>query len=75
MGFRFAFAIYASSVDGEQAVARFSVQHAITGAHTWTTALVLMAFGEVLARVLILQARRLYVKRGSAGDPRRALAY
>ena len=75
MGFRFAFAIYANSVDGEHALARFSVQHAITGANTWTTALVLMAFGEVLARVLILQARRLYAERGGAGDPRRALAY
>jgi hypothetical protein len=58
MGFRFAFAFYASH-SGAASIARFSIQHEITGAAVWTTALVLMAFGQVLARIAILQARRI----------------
>ncbi len=57
MGFRFWFAYYAYH-SGGPAVARFSVRHDITGADIWTTALVLMAFGQVLARLGVLQARR-----------------
>ncbi len=34
------------------------VRHDITGAQTWTAALVLMAFGQVPARVGVLQVRR-----------------
>jgi hypothetical protein len=58
MGFRFLFALYANTAAGEQALGRFSAAHAITSAQAWTTALVLMAFAEVLARVGIMQARR-----------------
>ena len=57
MGARFAFAVY-STHSGAPSVLRFSIQHDITGAHVWQTALVLMALGEVLARVGVLQARR-----------------
>ena len=57
MGFRFWFAYYAYH-SGGPAVASFSVRHAITGADIWTTALVLMAFGQVLARLGVLQVRR-----------------
>jgi hypothetical protein len=63
MGFRFAFAIYANSDTGSAALGRFSFDHGITSGQAWTTALVLMAFGEVLARVGILQLRRLQVSR------------
>ena len=56
MGFRFWFAYYAYH-SGGPAVARFSVRHDITGADIWTTALVLMAFGQVLARLGVLQVR------------------
>ena len=59
MGFRFLFAIYANSTAGSHAIAHFSADHAITSGQAWTTALVLMAFGEVLARVAVLQLRRL----------------
>jgi hypothetical protein len=59
MGFRFAFALYASSDAGGRAVGNFSRHHAISGSQAWTTALVLMAFAEVISRVVILQARRL----------------
>ena len=57
MGFRFGFAYYAYH-SGAGAVARFSASHQITGAGIWTTALVAMAFGQVLARLAVLQARR-----------------
>ena len=39
-------------------IAQFSIAQNITGDAVWMTALVLMAFGEVLARVLVLQIRR-----------------
>lgn len=57
MGFRFGFAYYAYH-SGATAVANFSRHHHLTGANIWTTALVVMAFGQVLARVGVLQARR-----------------
>jgi hypothetical protein len=57
MGFRFGFAYYAYH-GGGPAVARFSVQHDLSGANIWTIALVLMAFGQVLARLAVLQIRR-----------------
>jgi hypothetical protein len=57
MGFRFVFAYYAYH-SGGPSIARFSASHDITGAQIWTTALVIMAFGQVLARVGVLQARR-----------------
>jgi hypothetical protein len=57
MAARFAFAYY-STHGGRNEVAQFSITHNITGDAVWVTALVLMAFGEVLARVLILQIRR-----------------
>lgn len=69
MGFRFAFAVYAGTATGNEAIGRFSAQHAITGGQAWTTALVLMAFGEVLARVTILQLRRLQVSRVQSEAP------
>jgi hypothetical protein len=58
MGFRFLFALYANTAAGEQALGRFSAAHGITSGQAWTTALVLMAFAEVLARVGIMQVRR-----------------
>jgi hypothetical protein len=57
MGFRFGFAYYADH-GGGAAVARFSTQHDLSGAGIWTLALVTMAFGQVLARLALLQIRR-----------------
>ena len=59
MGLRFAFSVW-SSHGGAMDIARFSVNHDITGASAWTDALVLMAFGEVFTRtgLLVLRARR-----------------
>jgi hypothetical protein len=55
MGFRFGFAYYAYHSGATEVVSR---DHQITGAHIWTTALVLVAFGQVRARVGVLQERR-----------------
>jgi hypothetical protein len=63
MGFRFGFAYYAYH-SGAATIARFSVSHDITGARIWTTALVAMAFGQVLARLAVLQVRRMRGERG-----------
>jgi hypothetical protein len=57
MGFRFGFAVYSTHA-GRVPVARFSARHGISGAQAWTTALVLMAVAEVLARVTVMQVRR-----------------
>jgi hypothetical protein len=57
MGFRFGFAVW-STHGGAADVALFSMEHRITGEQAWTTALVLMAVGEVLARLGLLQLRR-----------------
>jgi FtsH-binding integral membrane protein len=65
MGFRFGFAYYAYH-GGGPAVARFSIQHQLSGGNIWTTALVLMAFGQVLARLAILQIRRVRAARDEA---------
>jgi hypothetical protein len=65
MGFRFGFEYYAYHW-GAAAVTRFSIAHDITGAQIWTTALVLMAFGQVIARVGLLQYRRVRLENQAA---------
>jgi hypothetical protein len=56
VGTRFAFQVYASN-GGGPAIERFSAHHAITSTAAWTAALILMAFGEVIARTAVLGAR------------------
>ncbi len=70
MGFRFAFQFWAYH-SGGPSIARFSVSHDITGASTWTTAFFLMAFGQVIARVGMLQLRRI---RSASAVPAREAA-
>ncbi len=62
LGGRLAF-MWASSHAWRQAVVQFSMQHAITGAEAWTTALVLMSLAMVLARTILLGARTVLVAR------------
>ncbi len=57
MRFRFGFAYYAYH-GGAFSVAVCSVRHDMTGANMWTTLLVLVASGQVLARLSVLQGRR-----------------
>ncbi|MGN6610131.1 MAG: hypothetical protein ACTHMS_24375 [Jatrophihabitans sp.] len=68
MGFRFAFALWASTASGADALAHFSRHHDITTGQAWTTALVLMAFAEVLARLAIVQWRRVHLDALPQGD-------
>ena len=68
MGLRFGFEYYAYH-SGADAVGRFSVSHDITGAQIWTTALVLMAFGQVIARVGVLQYRRIRLEATAPSGP------
>jgi hypothetical protein len=56
VGTRFAFQLYATHGGGAE-IARFSAHHAITSGEAWTAALILMAFGEVLARTAVLGLR------------------
>jgi hypothetical protein len=56
MAGRFAF-IYYSSHGGAHSVATFSLNHQITGSEAWTTALILMALGEVLSRLTVIRIR------------------
>ena len=56
MGSRMAFAVWVAN-GGQDVVAQFSETHHITSAQAWTAALVLMAIGEVAARVGVLYIR------------------
>lgn len=57
MGFRLGFAVWSSHPSGEAHLARFSVDHHITTAQAWVTALILMAFGEVVVRLGVIGLR------------------
>ncbi len=57
MGSRFAFLIWVNN-GGGATVARFSAQHAITGAEAWTVALLAMVVFEVGGRTLVQAVRR-----------------
>jgi hypothetical protein len=69
MGFRMAFAVWASTGSGAAHVASFSAAHGITSGQAWVTALILMAFGEVIVRLglIVLRGQRLSA-RGARRD-------
>jgi hypothetical protein len=51
MGFRMGFAVWSSYGSGISHITSFSAAHDITGGQAWVTALILMAFGEVVVRL------------------------
>jgi hypothetical protein len=57
MGFRLGFQIWAYSKSGEKSITHFSITHHINSSEAWVCALLLMALGQVLARLSILQGR------------------
>ena len=57
MGFRLGFQLWADAKSGENWVTRFSITHHINSKQAWVCALLLMALGEVAARIGILQWR------------------
>lgn len=67
VGTRFGFQMYASH-GGGATVARFSADHHIS-MEAWTAALILMAFGEVLARTAIIGWRAFGPRLASAASP------
>jgi hypothetical protein len=76
MGARMGFAVWAASGAGGAHVAAFSAAHGITGGQAWVTALILMAFGEVITRlgIIILRGQRL-TARTTAQDTGRHLVH
>jgi hypothetical protein len=56
MGARMAFSLYANGF-GQDAVTRFSIDHAITGAGAWTAALIFMAAGQVVVKLAVQLVR------------------
>ncbi len=73
MGSRMAFSIWANN-GGAESLGRFSVAHDITSSSAWTTALVMMAIGEVISRVAVLYIRGRAVTARSADPVRVAVA-
>jgi hypothetical protein len=57
MGFRLGFQLWADTKGGGNWITRFSIHHHINSEQAWVCALLLMALGEVAARVGILQWR------------------
>ncbi len=51
MGFRMGFAVWSSYGSGISHLTSFSAAHDITSGQAWVTALILMAFGEVVVRL------------------------
>ncbi|MGW0423409.1 hypothetical protein [Streptomyces sp. NPDC003015] len=58
---------------GAEHTARFSVDHDITGAQAWVAALVLTAFGEVVARLAVIVVRGSTVRTRAGLQARHAL--
>lgn len=62
IGARMAF-VLASEHGAGHAITQFSIDNHITGSQAWTAALVLMAFGEVIARLAVIQTRSFLLAR------------
>ncbi|HEY6492314.1 MAG TPA: hypothetical protein VIZ43_03515 [Trebonia sp.] len=71
MSLRMAFAVWSSYASGAAHVASFSVTHDITSSQAWVTALVLMAFGEVVVRlgVILIRGAILSARNSGSGTP------
>jgi hypothetical protein len=71
MGLRMAFAVWSSYGSGASHIASFSAGHDITSSQAWVTALILMAFGEVIVRLGTIVIRgQLLTARGDRGGTR-----
>jgi hypothetical protein len=72
MGFRMGFAVWSSYGSGVSHLTSFSAAHDITSGQAWVTALIFMAFGEVLVRLgmIILRGQRLTARNSRRGAPR-----
>lgn len=66
MGFRLGFAIWSSHPTGQAHLISFSTNHHITTAQAWVTALILMAFSEVIVRLSTIATRAWILKSRNA---------
>jgi hypothetical protein len=66
MGFRMGFAVWSTYGSGASHVASFSAAHDITSGQAWVTALILMAFAEVVLRLgtIIVRGQVLAARNG-----------
>ncbi|MFC4034414.1 hypothetical protein ACFO3J_23470 [Streptomyces polygonati] len=71
MGFRLGFAVWSSHSSGAAHLTSFSAAHHITTSQAWVTALLLMAFGEVVFRVgtIVVRGRLLTARAGRPASP------
>ena len=58
--------VLASEHGAGHAIAQFSIANQITGSAAWTAALVLEAFAEVFARMIVIQTRSFRLSRAAA---------
>ena|ERR1700761_2835550 len=72
MGFRMGFAIWSSYGSGVSHLTSFSAAHDITSGQAWVTALIFMAFGEVIVRlgIIIVRGRMLSARHGRSDTSR-----
>jgi hypothetical protein len=72
MGFRMGFAIWSSYGSGVSHLTSFSAAHDITSGQAWVTALVFMAFAEVIVRLgtIIVRGQLLRDRGGRPGSAR-----
>ena len=62
MGFRLGFAVWSSHPTGQAHLISFSTNHHITTGQAWVTALILMAFAEVIVRLSTIATRAWILK-------------
>jgi hypothetical protein len=69
MGFRMAFAVWSTYGSGASHIASFSAARDITSGQAWVTALIFMAFGEVIVRLctIVIRGQRLTARTGQRG--------
>jgi hypothetical protein len=74
MGFRMGFAVWSSYGSGVSHLTSFSAAHDITSGQAWVTALVLMAFGEVIVRLgtIMVRGTTLTARHGQSATSRPA---
>ena len=71
MGLRMGFAVWSSYGSGVSHLTSFSAAHDITSGQAWVTALILMAFGEVIVRLGTIIVRGQLASARGAGTARR----
>ncbi|MCW2528180.1 MAG: integral rane protein, partial [Pseudonocardiales bacterium] len=72
MGARLAFIVWITHSAGGAQLAHFSLDHSITGAGVWQTALVVLALSEVIVRIATIACRAGLSHSATASTPSKA---